>query len=256
MVEGNFIGTDITGSKPLPTNILTVVGFPVISDGVTMNGSGDTLGGTTPPPPMSSRGTRAGRVSGSRPVPDDPGASGLQNLVEGNLIGTDPTGKKAVPNGAGGVFLPGTENTIGGTTAAAHNVISGNDGSGVSIPNASNVIQGNYIGTDITGVNPLGNYNGVDDNGVDNVVGGTTPGAGNVIAGNTNDGLVIDSKSAGNVTKDNLIGVAADSDAPLGNGNDGVYIQGVFSGGNQAIAGSTATIETRQYDRVQRARRR
>ena len=45
-------------------------------------------------------------------------------------------------------------NTIGGTAAAAANVISGNNGSGISIVNAGatgNLVEGNYIGVNKDG---------------------------------------------------------------------------------------------------------
>ena len=71
------------------------------------------------------------------------------NTVAGNYIGTDVTGTLAIPNGGGGVYVAGPTNTIGGTTAAARNVISGNNGFGVQISGTSatgNTVDGNYIG--------------------------------------------------------------------------------------------------------------
>ena len=50
------------------------------------------------------------------------------NVVEGNFIGTDPTGTLARPNGSGGIRVFSSGNRIGGLTAAARNVISGNHG--------------------------------------------------------------------------------------------------------------------------------
>ena len=56
-------------------------------------------------------------------------------MIEGNFIGTDATGTVALPNGASGfggiVLLAGENNTIGGMTPAARNLISGNIGDGV-----------------------------------------------------------------------------------------------------------------------------
>ena len=61
-------------------------------------------------------------------------AGRANNLVEGNLIGTDNTGTTALPNGQVGVMISASStNTIGGTTSLARNVISGNSGSGVSV---------------------------------------------------------------------------------------------------------------------------
>ena len=72
----------------------------------------------------------------------------------GNSIGTDVTGTLSIANAGTGVELDSpAPNTIGGTTAAARNIISANAGSGVSITNLSNdnLVQGNYIGTDKSG---------------------------------------------------------------------------------------------------------
>ena len=81
-------------------------------------------------------------------------------------------------------------NTIGGTTAAERNVLAGNLGDGIELNDtgtSGNVIQGNYIGTDITGLAALGNqrhgvvlYNGVSTT----TIGGSAAGEGNVISGN------------------------------------------------------------------------
>ena len=53
-----------------------------------------------------------------------------------------------------------TGNIVGGATAAARNVISGNNSHGVMIDNLAtdgNKVRGNYIGTDKTGTTDLGN---------------------------------------------------------------------------------------------------
>ena len=77
------------------------------------------------------------------------------NLVAGNLIGTDITGKVAVPNSDGVRVQAAPGNTIGGTTSGVEaNLISGNSNFGVDIDPAQstgNIIAGNKIGTDITG---------------------------------------------------------------------------------------------------------
>ena len=98
-----------------------------------------------------------------------------QNTVEGNYIGTDPTGTYAIPffllshrwlpgsRGAedgDGIYLSGTSNNIiGGTTPGGPNVISGNNEDWVQLGNAAtnNQVQGNYIGVDATGTQAPGN---------------------------------------------------------------------------------------------------
>src|SRR6185295_20360590 len=93
---------------------------------------------------------------------DGPG----NNIVEGNFVGIEPNGTTAIANSDNGVWLrSGTGNTVGGTVAAARNVISGNEDDGVDIdPDTSgNLVLGNFIGTDATGLHRLGN----DDDAVD-----------------------------------------------------------------------------------------
>ena len=133
------------------------------------------------------------------------------------------TGSIVIGNTGSGVEIDffASNNTIGGTTAAARNIISGNLGSGITLQRASfdNVVQGNFIGTDVTGTKrpllensdqPQGNLqNGVSflDLATDNTIGGTVPGAGNVIAGNTGNGIDLSSGSTGNLVLGNKIGV-------------------------------------------------
>ena len=116
-------------------------------------------------------------------------------MVQGNFIGTDVTGSAAVPNASHGVFINfgSANNTIGGTTLAARNLISGNGGNGVRSDYHPNAVQGNFIGTQADGVSPLGNgLNGVLINfTVDNTIGGSASGAGNTIAFNGGAGVLI-----------------------------------------------------------------
>jgi hypothetical protein len=78
---------------------------------------------------------------------------GGNNVIEGNLTGTDPTGLVAEPNYDGiatEFFAAG--NQIGGTVPAARNLISGNSNRGIVLDTDDSVIEGNLIGTDRTGV--------------------------------------------------------------------------------------------------------
>jgi trimeric autotransporter adhesin len=87
--------------------------------------------------------------------------SGTGHRVEGNFIGTNAAGTGSDRN-ARGVLLSGADgSTIGGTSAAARNLISGNVHSGVEVSSGSgNAIQGNLIGPDKNG-NPLVDSNAV-----------------------------------------------------------------------------------------------
>jgi hypothetical protein len=170
--------------------------------------------------------------------------TGQNNRVEGCYIGTNAAGTAAVPNGTSGVdFREGaTGNTIGGTTAAQRNVISGNTRQGVVVTDSeNNVIQGNYIGTNATGTAALGN--GWSGMAIFNVAANNTVGPGNVISGNNNQGMVIDGTgTTGNQVTGNFIGVNAAGSAALPNGQAGVQIQqgaaGNFIGGAGAADGN------------------
>ena len=169
---------------------------------------------------------------------------------QGNYIGTDATGTIALGNGVDGVVIDdgATNNTIGGTTAAAGNVISGNVGDGVRIAGAGHRPatwwQGNFIGTDATGSHALGNADdgvAVDQRGV----------AGNTDRRDdrrrratssraTRHGVLIAGPgTTGNVVEGNFIGTDATGTHALGNGGDGVRSSTAGATGN-TIGGTTA----------------
>src|SRR5439155_1717583 len=210
---GNFIGTDSSGSA-LVANGFTGVH---LEDGA----SGNTVGGTS---------VGAGNViSGTGPG----GAGGIAmfsgagaNRVQGNLIGTDASGT----------------HLLGVIDAAARNVIVGAQRfAGVAIFNgaARNVVQGNYIGTDASGTAARPNVGwgvAVAFAGAGNVVGGSEPGAGNVISANTRGGLRLSAPTTAAVVQGNRIGTTAAGIA-LGNGGEGILVDGATS---VAIGGTAA----------------
>jgi titin len=219
VVQGNTIGTDITGTQPLGNGQDHVGGIGVSI----FNGSGNLIGGT---------GAGAGNlISGN--TADGVSIGGSNNVVQGNLIGTDVTGTSAVANGTG-ISLGGSGNMVGGTAAGAGNLISGN-GDGVDVSGSNNLVQGNRIGTDITGTQALGNVRiGVFvASGNTNTIGGTAAGAGNLISGNRDEGIRLD--TSGNLVQGNLIGTDITGTQALGNG-EGVF---VFRGGS-TIGGPVA----------------
>jgi titin len=171
------------------------------------------------------------------------GSSSQNNVIEGNFIGTDPTGTVARPNGAGGVFLENgpSNNTIGGTTPDARNLVSGNSNIGVTIQGDTNIVQGNLIGTDITGTLALGNSSrGVNvQSGTGTLIGGTTVAARNIISGNTNASGVDTFASGSAVTvQGNFIGTDVTGTVALPNsGGDGIDLVT----NNNVIGGLTAT---------------
>src|SRR5262249_39697254 len=134
-------------------------------------------------------------------------------------------------------------NTIGGTTAAARNVISGNNnpatgggvaGHGVLLASDNNTVLGNFIGTDVTGAQKLGNSVGVGVyGGTGNVIGGLTAmpgtGSGNVISGNLTTGVTL-VHGSGTQVLGNLIGTNSTGTAALANGTPGVTeSEGIFA---------------------------
>jgi hypothetical protein len=240
-IVGNFLGTD-TVASPDAGNFGTGV---FITDS-----PGNTIGGAAP---------------GERNVISGNGQFGVliigrgatRNRVLGNVIGTDPSGTRALANFDVGVAIadaPG--NTIGGPQATDRNVISGNGGDGILITGAAaarNVVQGNFVGTDVSGTASLGNNSSFPLGAVhiqdapDNLIGGTAPGAGNLISGNLLEGLVIiGAEATGNVVQGNLIGTGvggldAGSLLRLGNTGSGVVVTdaaGNLIGGESPGAGN------------------
>ncbi|MGH9369311.1 MAG: hypothetical protein ACRD3M_16760, partial [Thermoanaerobaculia bacterium] len=175
-IVGNFIGVDPTGS---------VAGGPNTTHSIRLsNSSNNTIGGPAP--------ADRNIISGALANGIDIASNSSGTVVQGNYIGTNAAGTAAIPNGTGVlVGVGGNNNAIGGTAAGAGNLISGNRAYGINVAlvsNISNVIQGNRIGTDVTGLAPLGNgmvgfgSAGIVVGGTNNTIGGTAPGAGNVIA--------------------------------------------------------------------------
>src|SRR5207253_2047995 len=147
------------------------------------------------------------------------------NVISGNYIGVDSTGTNALANVFNGVTLNNaSQNTVGGASAAARNVISGNLSFGVQISSGAtgNQIQGNYIGTKADGSSALGNTGagiGLSD-APGNLIGG------NVISGNSAMGMYLfGSGVSGNQIVGNIIGADKTGTAPLGNTRSGIDIE-------------------------------
>ncbi len=150
--------------------------------------------------------------------------------LQGDYIGTDPTGTTADGNGTGFTSPPGhRDEVIGGTRPEDRNLISGNAGSG-GYPHGGATVLGNYLGLDASGTRSVPNGTthasgalSIDD--VDGVrVGGTEPGATNVVSGNASHGLAPDD-SPGLRIVGNLIGTDWTGEAALPNFT-GVTISG------------------------------
>ena len=164
---------------------------------------------------------------------------GQANIIEGNFIGLKPDGQTLGRNVVGvNAQTPG--NLIGGTTPAARNVIAGDTtglSRGIWVQREPNTISGNYIGSDASGTLALSHTTGIRAEGSLKsgvVIGGTDPGAGNLILGNSMGiqlgavysflGNIVYSPASGVQLTRNLIGVASDGKTPLGNNPLGIYI--------------------------------
>ena len=84
------------------------------------------------------------------------------DTLTGNFLGTNTTGTAQGYGNQVGIEIQASGNTVGGSKPAARNLISGNNNQGVLFDSGAsgNAVEGNYIGTDLTGVNRLGNNGG------------------------------------------------------------------------------------------------
>lgn len=227
IIEGNFVGTNAAGTSALVNS-----GIGVLLVNVTMV----NVGGTTAAARNLISGNHAGGVELS-------GLATTANSIIGNYIGTDVTGTVGLGNGPGiKCTASPTANTIGGLTAGARNVISGND-TGIVVSGMGNLIQGNYIGVDSTGSAGLGNISDgifISD-AAETVVGGTSAGARNVISGNGGSGILLQGANDGFI-QGNLIGLNAAGISGIPNSVDGIQVlDGVGNsiGGTANTAGNT-----------------
>jgi hypothetical protein len=206
-VVGNFIGTDVTGTSPLPNKWAGVLLFQV---------EFNRIGGTRP---------------GERNVISGNHRAGIEiihedsNLVLGNYIGTNYQGTQAVGNEREGVRISQTTrlNIVGGATPEERDIISGNNQAGVLIELGStgyNAVLGNRIGTDVSGTTALGNGPGVriSEYSHFNYV------QSNLVSGNSEHGVYVSDGSHSSMLRANRIGTAANGSTPLPNAGDGVLV--------------------------------
>ncbi len=225
-VQGNYIGTDAAGSNALANSI-----------GIDVIGSNNTIGGTI---------SGAGNVISGNSSDGILVVSASNVTIQGNYIGTDATGSKAIANGVG-ILANGSNTTIGGTSSAARNIISGNTNQGLSIGSAGMQVLGNYIGTDVTGTKAIANSIGVQTAAPNNTIGGTVSGAGNVISGNKLDGVFIGGASGVQVLG-NWIGTDSSGTKGLGNSIgvevdiSGNAVGGTAAGAGNVISGNTVGV--------------
>lgn len=255
-IQGNYIGVNAAGNASVPNPHLVAPGSN--KGGIDINAaSNNIVGGTAP---------GAGNVISANVIDNNDKGTGVViegrngpatgNIVQGNFIGTDATGTVGIRNNAGVYIDTAKNNIVGGTSPAARNIIAKSNTIGVTVDGSfldatgnsatGNVIEGNYIGTDVTGTVAIPNNAGVAITAANsNTIGGTAAGAGNLLSGNINSGIVIESQrdttltvgtAAANMILGNLIGTTAAGNAPLGNQN-GIAING---GSGNTIGGAAA----------------
>ncbi|HJZ59778.1 MAG TPA: CSLREA domain-containing protein, partial [Gemmataceae bacterium] len=166
--------------------------------------------------------------------------------IAGNFVGTNPQGTAAVPNQNDGIHISNSNSsTIGGTTPAARNIVSGNRIDGIHVvgttgsPATGNLIQGNFVGVNAAGTGSVGTKSfgsaagtpgGNDVVGIEisggnaNTVGGATAAARNVVGFNA-AGIEVDNGGQGNVIQGNYSGVGADGVTPVGNNLQGIVLR-------------------------------
>jgi parallel beta-helix repeat protein len=228
VIAGNYIGLNATGSTPLANGFAGID----LSSGPSSNFIG-------------------GNLSGAGNVISGNGSSGIfirfagssGNVVQGNTIGLNAAGTAAVPNAGAGIDVQGgaQSNLIGGLSTATRNIISGNGWSGIGLGDSNtfgNVVIGNYIGLNAAGSTAIANaFVGIEisSGASSNVIGGSSSGAGNVISGNGNSGMLIHvAGTSGNIVQGNIIGLNSAGTAAVPNAGYGLT---VFSGAQSNLIG-------------------
>ena len=239
VIAGNFLGTDLAGTAPLGNRVGVYIG------GSASAANNNRVGGTNGGVDDSDRNIISSNSQDGIQINAGSGGA-ANNVVENNYIGVDVNGTAGLGNGSQGVAVftgfANTNNVIGGTAANAGNLISGNGNDGVLIGNAGTtgtLVQGNFIGTNAAGTAAIPNGRGVeiDVSASGNTIGGAAAGAGNVISGNTTQGVFIHAASNNNTIQQNIIGRNATNTGAVANGSGGVRIEN--SSGN-AIGGTGA----------------
>jgi CSLREA domain-containing protein len=248
-----------------PASALPTITDLVVIDGYSQTGSAPATATTDAVLHIELDGTGAGFTTGLRISAGGSTVRGLainrfnfgglametnpSNKIQGNFIGTDAIGTVDLGNSNFGIRAESgsANNTIGGGTAADRNVISGNSGPNVEITGSgtdNNVVAGNYVGTDASGTQALGNGAegvvvrqgaastriGTDGDSTDDA------GEGNVVSGHGQDGIELAGPDT--VIAGNLLGVDRTGTVDLGNGRAGIQ---VFTDGADTTIGGTAT---------------
>jgi len=154
------------------------------------------------------------------------GTGSCNNITQGNWIGLDASGRRALTNAYSEIYISGPGNLIGGSTRSEGNVIAASRNNGISLNSEAHdtTISGNFIGTDADGSNALPNLgHGISVGSTGNTIGG--PGEeGNLISGNGQCRLLLDNAADSNSVWGNWIGLDASGQAALPNGGSGMDV--------------------------------
>lgn len=220
-VRGNYIGTNAAGTAAITNR----------QAGILIDGAGNlTIEGNL--------------ISGSnREGIKIVGADAAGITIIGNFIGTNAAGTAALNNGAASIDIQAGVNgtVIGGTVAKERNLI--NNSIRLGEGSSGTTVQGNYIGTDITGSVAIGapraafgfealaailihnSSNNVIGTGENTIFGGPIAGGGNLISGNAGFGIYIrGTEASGNTVDYNYVGLTASGSAALRNNGDALHI--------------------------------
>jgi len=227
LIQGNYLGIDVTGTIGIGSAGQTAQ--HVI--GIYVDGSKNvTIGGTSP----GARNVIGGKMDTLSYV----GSVGIMTMgsssdpvtqvtIQGNYIGTNAAGTASISN-MDGIWIASDQNIIGGTQPGAGNLISGNVNNNLDLVGNNNVVQGNLIGTDVTGTvvlaipgSPGRSVTGIFVAYTNNIVGGASPSARNVISGNM-VGLAI--LGVGHRIQGNYIGTDTTGTTAVDNWFSGIFV--------------------------------
>lgn len=216
-ISGNWIGLDVDGvargNGDAGIYLNTFFNFA----------ANNLIGGATPAARNIISGNVTGAGSGGISLS---GAKLVNSFIQGNFIGTDQTGTLPRGNAFSGIYVSGCSNIlIGGASSSARNIVSATTaagGHGITVSGVNVIIQGNYIGTDVSGQYDLGNlYDGVN---VSSATG--TKILSNLVANNRNNGINLGFNAYGTAVENNLIGTDNTGTRPLGNAYAGITVSG------------------------------
>ena len=211
-IQGNLFGTTKDGRAA--QHLASAMEIPFLNQ---VGGAGPGAGNVIV--------SDGGAFTISNPPPGIPPVLSGRNVLEGNFIGTDVTGTVALGSNTAGLLFQSDGNRIGGMSAGQGNVISGNALGGIKIASQTNVIQGNFIGTQADGASPLPNGYGILVQAgffraaTGNLIGSSLGPGGNTIAFNNGSGVAMANSDQNAIYQNKIYG---NGGLGIDLGNDGV----------------------------------